>query len=206
MKTQFATIIAAVALLVSTNITNAKADNGAAVELPKVGTISKIEASGNVDVYLVNGDYDAVKVYDDYYGGNAVVQNDEGVLRIASYETDKLIVFVTVNDLKAITANDNASVRSYGDAFSAKGIEITLNDQAVAQLKIDAVGATITVNDEARAELAGTIENYELNYAVAATVNNDSLQSRASRKKQIEQPKSIRTYAVAFGINAGLLN
>ena len=74
MKTQFATIIAAVALLVSTNIPNAKADNGAAVELTKVGAINKREASGNVDVYLVNGDYDAVKVYDDYYAGNAVVQ------------------------------------------------------------------------------------------------------------------------------------
>jgi len=205
MKTQFATIIAAVALLVSTNITNAKADNGA-VELPKVGSINKIEASGNVDVYLVNGDYDAVKVYDNYYSGNAVVQNEDGVLRIASYAADKLVVFVTVNDLKAITANDNASVRSYGDAFSAKGIDITLNDQAVAQLKIDAVGATITVNDQARAEFAGSIENYELNYTAAATVKKDNLQSRASREKQIVQPKSIRTYATAFGINAGLLN
>jgi hypothetical protein len=203
MKTQFATIIASLALLVSTNITNAKADNGA-VELPKVGNISKIEASGNVDVYLVNGDYDAVKIYDDYYGGNAVVQNEDGVLRIASYATEKLIVFVTVSDLQAITANDNASVRSYGDAFSAKGIDITLNDQAVAQLKIDAVGATITVNDEARAELAGTIENYELNYTNAATVNDDNLQSRANRENKIEQPKSTPRIPMALRMRASL--
>ena len=94
MKTQFATIIAAVALFVSTNITIAKADNGA-VELTQVGNINKIEASGNVDVYLVNGDYDAVKVYDDYYSGNAVVKNEDGVLHIASYASEKLTVFVT---------------------------------------------------------------------------------------------------------------
>jgi len=204
MKTQFATIIAAVALLVSTNITNAKADNGGGVELPKVGNINKIEASGNVDVYLVNGDYDAVKVYDDYYSGNAVVQNEDGVLRIASYAADKLIVFVTVNDLQAITANDNASVRSYGDAFSAKGIDITLNDQAVAQLNIDAVGATIAVNDQARAEFAGSIENYELNYAATATFNNNDLQSRTSRKNKIEQPKISPKHTTRFAMHASL--
>jgi hypothetical protein len=196
MKTKIAILIALVALLIC-NITYAKADNGA-VELNKVGTIS------NVDVYLVNGDYDAVKIYDNYYGENAVVQNDGGVLRIASYDTDKLVVFVTVNDLQSITANDNASVRSYGDAFSAKGIDITLNDQAVAQLNIDAVGATITVNDEARAELAGTIQNYELNYAAAATVNNDSLQSYARRENKIEQPKNIRRFPMALRMQASL--
>ena len=203
MKTQFATIIAAVALFVSTNITIAKADNGA-VELTQVGNINKIEASGNVDVYLVNGDYDAVKVYDDYYSGNAVVKNEDGVLHIASYASEKLTVFVTVNDLQAITANDNASVRSYGDAFSAKGIDITLNDKAVAQLNIDAVGAKIIVNDEARAEFAGSIENYELNYVATATVNNDDLKSKASRKNKIEQPKTIRTHAIRFAMQANL--
>ncbi|MGY3212257.1 GIN domain-containing protein [Mucilaginibacter sp. HD30] len=203
MKTQITTIIAAVALLVSTNITHAKADNGA-VELTQVGDISKIEASGNVDVYLVNGDYDAVKIYDDYYGGNAVVKNEDGVLRIASYASEKLTVFVTVNDLQAITANNNASVRSYGDAFSAKGIDITLNDQAVAQLNIDAIGATITVNDEAHAEFAGRIENYELNYAAAATVNNDNLQSHTRRENKIEQPKPTRAHGIRFAMHASL--
>lgn len=202
MKTKIAILIALVALLIC-NITYAKADNGA-VELNKVGTISKIEASGNVDVYLVNGDNDAVKIYDNYYGENALVQNDGGVLRITSYDTDKLVVFVTVNDLKSITANDNASVRSYGDAFLAKGIDITLNDQALAQLNINAVGAAITVNDEARIELAGTIQNYELSYAAAATVNNDSLQSYARRENKIEQPKNSRTLAPRFRMQASL--
>jgi hypothetical protein len=202
MKTKIAILILLVALIIC-NITLAKADNGA-VELNQIGTFNKIEASGNVDVYLVNGDYDAVKVYDNYYGENAVVQNEKGVLRIASYDTEKLVVFVTVNDLNEITANDNAAVRSYGNAFSAKGIEITLNDQAVAQLNIDAVGATITVNDKARAELAGTIQNYELNYAVAATFNNDGLQSYASRENKIEQPKPVRRGPMAFRMHASL--
>jgi GH25 family lysozyme M1 (1,4-beta-N-acetylmuramidase) len=90
MKTKFTTIIAIAALLISTNITNVKADNGA-IELTAVGNIDKIEASGNVDVYIVNGDQDAVKVYDDFYGENAVVKNVDGVLHIASYSSDKLI-------------------------------------------------------------------------------------------------------------------
>ncbi len=203
MKTKFTTIIALAALFVSTNITKVKADNGS-VELTEVGAISKIEANGNVDVYLVNGDHDAVKVYNDYYSNNAVVSNVEGVLRIASYATEKLVVMVTVTDLEAITANDNASVRSYNGTFLANGIEINANDKAIVQFKIDAVAANIFLNGEARAELAGTIENYQLNRGDAATVNSDDLKTFARREVKIEQPKRNRVHAFRFALHASL--
>ena len=203
MKTKIAILIALV-ILIFTTISNAKTTDNGAVTLTQASHISKIEASGNVEVYLVNGYYDAVKVYHNYYSQNAFVQNEDGVLRIASYATDKLVVFVTVSDLEAITANDNATVRSYGDAFSAKMLDITLNDDAVAQLKLDAVAANLSVNDDARVELAGTIGNYHLNYATSATVDSDSLRTEASRINKIEQPKTIRIAPMALRISASL--
>jgi|SRR5215217_6137074 len=214
MKTKFTTIIAAVALLVSTStLTFAGVktdDNGAAVtstEIKGIGKINAIEANGNVDVYIMNGDYDAVKVYSDYYGENAVVQNVDGVLHIASYTEDKLMVLVTVNDLKSITANDEAFVKTYGDALSAKGLSIDLNDEAVGVLKLDALGASITVNDDARADLYGSIENYDLSYSPSATVNKDQLTSLVSRTKTIEKPKFSHMHAFArFRNNAPILN
>jgi len=208
MKTKFTTIVATVALLLSTTcvtFANTKTDNGSliATEIKTVGNIDAIVASGNVDVYLVNGDYDAVKVYSDYYGKNAVIKNEDGVLSIASYAPDKLIVFVTVNDLQEITANDNASIRTYGNALYAKGLNINLNNQAVAQLKVDAIGANVTVNDSARAELAGTIENYQLKYSANSTVKNDNLKTYVSRKNKIELPKA-NSLTARFRMHASL--
>jgi hypothetical protein len=61
-------------------------------------------------------------------------------------------------------------------------------------LKIDAIAAVVTVDDDARAELAGTIDNYQLNYASSATVNNDNLKTYSSRKLEIEQPDYTRKH------------
>lgn len=195
MKTKFATIIAAAALLLSVNITNAKADNGG-VTLTEVGSISKIEASGNVEVYITNGKEDGVKIYNDYYGANAMVQNEEGILRIASYKTEALIVVVTVKDLRAITANDNAIVKSYKGALSALSLDIQLNDKAIAALDIKAIAANITVKDQAQADLSGMIENYHLDYSQTSSVNKTELEAYTSTEREIAQPKSEHRPAV----------
>jgi|GEM_PF-1564755 len=212
MKTQFATIIATVALLVGTTtltFANNKTDNGGSVTstaIPTNGNIDAIDVSGNVDVYLVNGDYDAVNIYSDYYGQNAVVKNNNGVLSIASYSADKLVVFVTVADLRSITAHDNAAVRSYGDALSAKSLDIDIKDNATAQLKLDVIGASVTADNKSNVQLTGTIDSYELAYSPSAKVNMDGVKSQAARKTQIEQPAYGRLHAMTFGVNAGLLN
>src|ERR1700743_1778652 len=117
MKTKNLTLIALFAVIFGT-ATVAKATTIAGSNditvLTNVNNINKIEASGNVEVYITNGDKDQVKVYNNYYAQNALVQDKDGVLRISSYNTDKLVVLVTVSDLRSITASDNAAVKSYG--------------------------------------------------------------------------------------------
>ena len=205
MKTKFTTIIATVALLISTTtltFANTKADNGAVI-LTDVGPINKIEASGNVEVYITNGKEDGVKIYNDYYGDNARVQNEDGVLRIASYKTDALIVIVTVTDLRAITANDNAIVKSYKGILSALSLNIQLNNNAVAALDLNAVAANIAVNDQAKADLSGMVENYHLDYSKTSTVNKTYLDAYTSTEREIVQPKLILT-AKGITVNASL--
>ncbi|PJJ84802.1 GIN domain-containing protein [Mucilaginibacter auburnensis] len=190
MKTKFTTIIATVALLIST-ITIAQA-NDDAVTLTSAGHINKIEASGNVEVYITNGKEDGVKVYNDYYAQNAMVQNEDGTLRIASYKNDALIVLVTVTDLRAITANDHAIIKSY-NGLSALSLNIDLNDKAIASLDVDAVAANITVNDNARADLYGMIQNYHIDYSATASVNKNELEAYSSSEREIVKPTFSRT-------------
>lgn len=177
MKTQIATLITVVAIVLSTTtLTRAAAKSNAdeITVLANVSSINEIEASGNVEVYITDGDKDQVKVYNNYYAQNALVQDQNGVLRISSYKTEKLVVLVTVTDLRSITANDKASIIS-DKTLSAIDLTVNLNDDASAQLKLNAFAASVTVNDHAKADLSGSIDNYELNYSRSSRVNRTEL-------------------------------
>jgi hypothetical protein len=178
MKTTIATLITVLTIITNVSLTKAGVvDNNPKYTGPvnvAVNNISKIEASGNVEVYITAGDKDDVKVYDKYYSQNALVQGKDGVLRISSYSKDKLVVLVTVTDLRAITAYDNAAIKSYG-RLSVIDLNVTLNNNASAQLHLDAYAATFNVNGRATANLSGTIHDYNVNYSQSSTINKTNL-------------------------------
>ena len=183
MKTQIITIFAA--LVLSTGI--AKTTNAATVKnetvtvLTDISAINKIEVRGNVEVYISDGATDQVKVYNKYYGESALVQSKNGVLRIASYKAEKLVVWVTAADLRSISAYDNAEVRSFGD-LSKIEFEVDLHNNASAKLNLDAYSANITVNDQAKANLSGTANEYDLKYSHAENINEKNFESLHASK------------------------
>ncbi len=177
MKTRIVTLITLVAIALSVSVAHATTlnnNNTATAVNVAVNNISKIEASGNVEVYITNGDKDEVKVYDKYYEQNALVQGKDGVLRISSYAKDKLVVLVTVADLRAITAYDNAVVKSYGK-LSAIELNVNLNNNASAQLNLDVFAANFTVNNRSTANLSGTVNDYSVKYSQSSTINKTDL-------------------------------
>ena len=131
--------------------------------LTNISNISGIELHGNVQLYLTSGNEDKAKVYNDYYAENALVQEQNGVLKITSYGTEKLVVWVTAANLSKLTAFDDAEVKSFGQ-LSAIDLDVTLHDNATAQLNIDALNASVTLTDHARAVLSGSVENGSLQY------------------------------------------
>ncbi|MDB5286210.1 MAG: hypothetical protein JWR05_1159 [Mucilaginibacter sp.] len=178
MKTQFLTIATIFTLAlgtVSSTYASAKTDKDEnSTILKDVSNINKIEIHGNVELYISDGSADQVKVYNKYYKENALVQSQDGVLRISSYADQKLVVWVTANDLRAITAYDNAEVKSFGN-LSKINIDVTLNNTASAKLNLDAYKANITVNDRAKADLTGNVTNYNLVQEKSASVNHTNL-------------------------------
>jgi len=163
MKTQIITIFSVLVLALGvTNSTKAatvkNADNNYTI-LTDISAINKIEVRGNVQLYVSDGTADQVKVYNKYYSESALVQSKNGVLRITSYQTEKLVVWVTANDLRAISAFDNAEVKSFGN-ISKIEFDVDLHNNASAKLDLDAFSASITVKDDAKAHLSGTINDY----------------------------------------------
>lgn len=185
MKTQIATIFAA--LVLSTGIAKttyaAPAVNDNAIVLNDVSSISKIEVYGNVKLYITSGKADQVKVYNKYYAENALVQDKSGVLRIASYKPEQLVVWVTVNDLRSVSAFDNATVESF-HTFSNIDFALDLHNQATAKMDIDAFGINVKVSDDAKASLSGSVTNCSMSYDDAGDISYADLQAVRTAKTQ----------------------
>ena len=184
MKTKFFSFvtIAAIVLgisnttLAATKNDSAAKENEISTRLTNVSRISKIEVRGNVELYVSNGSEDQIKVYNRYYAESAMVQSQKGVLRISSYSAQKLVVWVTAQDLHAISVYDNAEVRSFGK-LAPIDIDVTLNNSAYAKLDMDGYSANIIVNDRAKADLTGNITECNLRYNRSASVNSTNFVS-----------------------------
>jgi len=187
MKTSVITIAALVALTFGTvNLSKAatKSDDNAAVVLSNVSKINKIEIHGNVEVFVSNGTEDQVKVYNKYYSQNALVQSQNGTLRISSYTKDKLVVWVTANDLRSINVYDNADVKSFGK-LTMIDLDVNLYNTSSATLDLDTYSTSVNVNDSAKANLTGTVDQCDLQYTAQATVNQSEL--KATNLNQVKQ-------------------
>jgi hypothetical protein len=142
----------------------------AVTTLAGVTTISQIEVRGNVQLYLTSDNQDKITVYNNYYADNAMVQQQNGVLRIASYTSEKLVVWVTVNELSKLSAFDGAQVKSFGK-FSALDLAIDMHNNAFAHLDMDAYNTSITLTGHAGVNLTGSAQSSTLKYDRSSFVN-----------------------------------
>jgi hypothetical protein len=141
--------------------------------LNDISTINKIEVHGNVELYISDDTRDQVKVYNKYYAERALVQTKNGVLSIASYTTEKLVVWVSAADLRSVSVFDNSSVTSFGK-LSKIEFNVDLHNNAVASLNLDAFSTTLTVKDNATADLKGATQELNLNRAIQSNVKSSN--------------------------------
>jgi phage gp45-like len=177
MKTRILTIaILLVTLFGTTKVVNAANTKSAVITtLAGIKNVSKIEVHGNVELYVSDGNTESVKVYNQYYGESALVENHNGVLRIASYKAEKLVVWVTSNNITSISAFDNAEIKSFGNNLSKIEFNVDLHNKAIANLNLDAYSAKITLADQSKANLNGNITEYFLTKDIATTLNSKNL-------------------------------
>jgi len=189
MKTTILTLIAAVILTATVTTTKATAATTTqVVALTGIKNISKIEAHGNVEVFITNGVKDGVKVYDaNFYANGALVQEQNGTLRITNYDkAKKLIVEVTVTDLRNIAAYDNAVIKS--DKLALVDLTVDLYNNAYAGLQLSNYAASINVNDQAKADLSGDVAEYSLTYSYGSTVNRAALTAANITENRVAAP------------------
>jgi carbonic anhydrase len=177
MKTSIFSLLAIAAVVLGvSNITfaatkDSDANNSEVSTVLKVNKINKIEVRGNVELYVTDGADDEIKVYNRYYSESALIQNNNGTLRISSFADQKLVVWVKAERLTSIAAYDNAEVKSFGK-ISPLEMEVSLHDNAYAKLDVEGYSMNITVNNRAKADLAGNVDHCNLKYDHSAYVNS----------------------------------
>lgn len=173
MKTSIKTLIALslTGLVLTTSAFVSKAADGQTqTVLTDVKKVNKITVSGNVELILVQSADESVKVYNDYYASNALVQQKNGELRISSFNKETLTVIVYVTNLSSVTAADNATVKTYGK-FNLLNLDVTLKDKATANLNTNTVSLNANVTDEASLTLSGTTDDYNAVLGSVAKLN-----------------------------------
>jgi hypothetical protein len=180
MNTSIKNLIAVLTLVVLTSTTMiTKADDNKVTVLADVKKVSKINVSGNVELILVQSADESVKVYDNYYTNNALVQQKDGELRVSSYNKEKLTVVVYVSNLSSITASDNALIKTFGK-FSALDLSVNLSDNAQADLNTNTISLNTNVKGNADLTLTGSTLAYTASLNNISKVNMNAFVAESS--------------------------
>ena len=152
--------------------------------LNQVKNISKLVISGNVEVFLIQAPIESVKVYDSYYSKNALVQQEQGVLRISSFQKETLKVAVYVNNLSSIQASDNAIVKTFGKV-SFLSLDVILKDKASAYIEANTVSLYTSVKDSASLTLSGATEDHTAVLGSVAKISMNQFTASSSSVSSI---------------------
>ena len=188
MKSKILSFVTLIVVLGFSNLTYAAGNNNMVVTtLTDVSVINKIEVQGNVELFVSDGTANQVKVYNQYYGESAYVQNRNGVLRISSYKAEKLVVWVTASNLRSIVAYDNAEVKSFGKIAKIE-FSVELHNNASAKLNLDAYILNVNLTDHAKADLTGNADEFSLSREVATTINQFGFKADRFTERKINLP------------------
>ena len=162
IKTAVLTVLTFVVIIISSSKRTKAADKNLVVtELSDVRNIHKVSIMGNVELILSQGLEENLKVYNNYYSKNALVQCNDGELRISSFENEKLTVYLTVANLTAIEASGESTIATTNE-LSAVDLDIRLKDNAKASIQTEAINVSSTLSDKARLDLTGESINQHI--------------------------------------------
>jgi hypothetical protein len=188
MKNAMKTLIATLALILigSTFVAKASSITGQTT-LKDIKKVNTIHVAGNVSLILVQSFDESVKVYNEYYANNALVQQNDNDLRISSFEKAPLTVVVYVSNLTEISASGNATVKTYGN-FSLLSLVVNLKDSATANLKTNTIDLYTNLSGQATLTLSGSTTSYGSVMDSFSTVNMEQFAAESSNIKSKTSP------------------
>jgi hypothetical protein len=107
------------------------------------------------------------------------VQQEDGVLRISSFQKETLTVAVYVNNVSAIEANGNANIKTSGKV-NFLSLDVKLTDKATANIDATTIALYTSVTDSAKLKLSGSADEYFAVLGAQAKLNMDQFNACCS--------------------------
>ncbi len=184
LTTVLGLMITSSTVLANEIITSPNLNTKAVTVLKEVKNINKLVVSGNVEVRVVQAAQESVKVYDNYYAKNALVQQKDGVLRISSFEKETLVVTVYVRNLSTIEAKDNALIKTDGKV-KFLSLDVLLRDNAKAEIDAQTVSLFTSLKDNASLKLDGGTDEHIAMMGASANLTTGKFVACSSYVKSV---------------------
>ncbi|HWW37715.1 GIN domain-containing protein [Pedobacter sp.] len=134
--------------------------------------IRKISIKGNVEVTMVQGLPESVSYTDDNTGRVKVIKTG-GVLRIIGNSQESSKLFIYVNDIYRIEAEDNAVIKTEG-WLKTRFLQIFLKGNAKADIRTSTQGLYTSLHDHANLKLSGSTDDHTLEIGDTQKLNVDN--------------------------------
>jgi len=154
------------------------------VKISNVTPIRKISVKGNVEVIVVQGLPESVSYSDDNTGRIKVIKNG-GMLRIIGNSKESSKLFIYVNDIYRIEAEDNAVVKTEG-WLRTKFLQIFLKGNAKADLRTSTQSLYTSLHDHANLKLSGSTDDHTLEIGDTQKLNVDNFMALKTQYLSME--------------------
>lgn len=146
--------------------------------------IRRISIKGNVEVILVQGLPESISYTDDNTGRVKVIKNG-GILRIIGNSQESSKLFIYINDIYRIEAEDNVVVKTEG-WLRTKFLQIFLRGNAKADLRTSTQGLYTSLHDHAHLKLSGSTDDHTLEVGDTQKLNVDNFVALKTQYLSVE--------------------
>ncbi|MET3112471.1 hypothetical protein AAKU52_000182 [Pedobacter sp. CG_S7] len=173
IKTALATALTAI-ILSSTAFTTFATDR---IKSPTadntISGVNMVKVTGNVNVYLIQGDKEAITVAAiESEGVNFSIKKQGNKLFIDGAGPERRTVYVYLKDLKRIHASNESMVKTKGN-FDLDLLQVFLYDGARVNLNVSTKSLYTMVNDHAKLKLSGSAGQHILVKDKLAIIKTD---------------------------------
>lgn len=160
LKSQIAMVSVLILLLTYIFPTTASAVEDEPIKTQKIAAFRKIIIKGNIEVVLIQKPEIGISYADDNEGNAKVTQQGE-VLSITGTSTTRGKIFVYVNELYRIEAEENATIKTQG-ILSVKFLQIILKGNASADIYANSGELYTAIYDKSELYLRGNTDKHFL--------------------------------------------
>ncbi|NTE02053.1 hypothetical protein G6M26_27755 [Agrobacterium tumefaciens] len=199
IQTKIAMVLTAILFLTAILPTTTYARKAYPINIVSLTSFRKISVRGNVEVTLIQRKDTGINYTEDNLGQVKAILDGQ-TLRITANGSEISKIFIYVNDLYRIEAEDHAIVKTQGK-LKIPNLQVFLRDEAQVEINSETSSLYTNISDHAKLTLSGSTDNH---FLVTGKAPRLIFENFAALKTSIELlESSIMDKKIALNLRPG---